>query len=77
MAMVLARIAPDRNPLLGEQLEVLVRQLSVRGKSQKNKKLKNGTESFIISILVAAIEITLSNCSTVKKTFLDLKSILV
>jgi hypothetical protein len=38
MAMVLAGIAPDRNPLLGEQLEVLVRQLSVRGKSQHMKK---------------------------------------
>ncbi len=32
MAMVLAGIAPDCNPLLGEQLEVLVRQLSVREK---------------------------------------------
>jgi hypothetical protein len=37
MTMVLAGIAPDRNPLLGEQLEVLVRQLSAREKSQQIK----------------------------------------
>jgi hypothetical protein len=56
MAMVLAGIAPDRNPLLGEQLEVLVRQLSVRKKRQQ--KLKMALD-IIISFLVAAIEMTL------------------